>query len=282
MNTPSYLLEKKNSATERFITITQTIKKHFEEIKEDHNDFFELFTDFNTTSACNNIDSSTRYVYPLNKNINTILFSFKHTPLTTLSTQQSFSQNIRNYMHLLRALIHLSNIDVVHYNIKIENIGIHEDTPIIRHFNNTLWEYRPENTHLPPEVHVITYLMQMKTLGKIVVTKNIINTIINDISMHHPPQFSHIEFESRIKECTSIYSTFIQKDIQDTIEHLTKYMNTWDIYALGLIYAPIFNTQKTIQIDFKNRLTAQQMFDTTLDSPPTKYHTNSNNTKRVK
>lgn len=273
-----YRIQKKSAETDRLIEVTAHIKKCSDEPWEMR---FDLFSSVNiTNNTFQLLDSKTRYIYPSTTDSSTVLFSF-NSPSFHKMDMHSFTnhQHIRCYAYLLISIQCLIQMNILHYNIQPDNIGIHIDTPIIRSFNCAilvtpttslidLGGYTPERIIHPPEVHLICYLTQQIKQNYTVITANMINNVIDDITGYRPPHLTHLAMELRKRECLALYRPYIGQNIQNVIQKLSlHHHHTWDVYALGMMYYPFFNHIVLIQttlVDFNARWTVQQAWDSIL------------------
>jgi serine/threonine protein kinase len=155
-----------------------------------------------------------------------------------------------SYTHLLKSLELLKHAKICHFDIKAQNIvyDIKKSLPIIIDFGlsidfnslnmkelyNSFYIFEPVYYLWPLEVHLISYLLHindtvreadMKQLAKDYVTNNIVLRAFS-------PNFRK-KYE---EECYYELSKYIGKDGQDIIHRILKYWDTWDNYALSLLY----------------------------------------------
>ena len=160
-----------------------------------------------------------------------------------------------SYIYLINSISHLINKNIVHFDIKIDNIlyGNISNIPLLidfgisipiskisgKNINEYFYVYAPENDVWPLEVHVINFLLHKDDKLN---DKNIIR-IVDDIINNHRSlnNFSH-EFRDQYKKMfykfLKKYETFSQYEI---INQFLKFYKTWDSYSLSVLYLRIFS-----------------------------------------
>jgi len=155
-----------------------------------------------------------------------------------------------SYSHLLKSLQLLEKIEICHFDIKAQNIvyDTEKSLPIIIDFGlsinfnklnmkelqNNFYMYVPEYYLWPIEVHLISHILHrnseivetdMRNLARVYTANNIILQAFS-------PNFKK-NFE---EECYYELSKYIGKDSDAVIKRILKYWNTWDNYALSVLY----------------------------------------------
>ena len=188
---------------------------------------------------------------------------------TTIENKKGFRQNIEGYFILLKSLKMLVSNNIVHFDIKSENIlfDTQLETPIIIDFglsiditklalfntsnskdNRFLYKYfyiyAPEYYIWAPEIHFINYLLHVnrnvnkqdiENIAKMIVKKNYI------LQKYFSPDFLK-QYTTLITYQFNKYITFMDKKydffkmINKIIEHTWK---TWDNFSLSIFYIKI-------------------------------------------
>ena len=155
-----------------------------------------------------------------------------------------------SYTHLLKSLELLKHAKICHFDIKSQNIvyDIKKKLPIIIDFGlsidfnninmkelyNSFYIFEPAYYLWPLEVHLISYLLHindvvheadMKQLAKDYVANNIVLRAFS-------PNFRK-KYE---EECYYELSKYIGKSSENIMNRILKYWDTWDNYALSLLY----------------------------------------------
>lgn len=155
-----------------------------------------------------------------------------------------------SYTHLLKSLELLKHAKICHFDIKSQNIvyDIKKKLPIIIDFGlsidfnninmkelyNSFYIFEPAYYLWPLEVHLISYLLHindvvheadMKQLAKDYVANNIVLRAFS-------PNFRK-KYE---EECYYELSKYIGKSSENIMHRILKYWDTWDNYALSLLY----------------------------------------------
>ena len=186
-----------------------------------------------------------------NRNIielNTFLFNILTPKLFILNVLNSFS-------YLLTSLIKLNELDICFFNLSPENIifvnELNNSNPLLQNFKNSLlMEYLDESyinkiikdthnyTYKPLEVHVLFYLIQNneETLSFMLI-QNICDNYIKNMSVLS--LFSETYKEKYGKLCVESLKKYINKPKSMIIEDILDKSDTWDSYALSLIYLHI-------------------------------------------
>jgi serine/threonine protein kinase len=155
-----------------------------------------------------------------------------------------------SYSHLLKSLQLLEKIKICHFDIKAQNIvyDTEKSLPIMIDFGlsinfdklnrkelyNSFYIFEPMYYLWPIEVHLINYILHvnseigekdMRQLAKDYTSHNIVLRAFS-------PNFQK-KYEA---ECYYELSKYIGKDSDAVINRILKYWDTWDNYALSLLY----------------------------------------------
>ncbi len=155
-----------------------------------------------------------------------------------------------SYTHLLKSLQLLKHAKICHFDIKAQNIvyDTAKSLPIIIDFGlsidfanlnmkelyNSFYIFEPIYYLWPLEVHLVNFILHvsddiksndMRKLAKDYVNNNIVLRAFS-------PAFRK-KYED---ECYYELSKYIGKDSKDIITRILKYWDTWDNYALSMLY----------------------------------------------
>lgn len=163
---------------------------------------------------------------------------------------------IDTYSYLLNCINLLINKEIVHFDLKPDNIiyskrskipylldfGISIPIAKINHDNikNYFYIYAPEYYIWPLEVHVINYLTNETDKP---LTKTDIDSISNIFVTHNKGlDIFSLEFRNNYKKmCISVLSDYVGINPKKVIDKLLTYYKTWDNYSLSIVYLRIFH-----------------------------------------
>ena len=183
--------------------------------------------------------------YVLNKSFYTILvdmYSSKKHVIIGL---------IENYTYLLEALRTLLDEQIVHFDLKSDNILYNQQThlPLLLDFGlsiympnltaqtmgNYFYNYTPDYYVWPLEVHLINFLLYEtehplteQDVKQIAATYVKHNKGLGNFSAHF-----HQEY---LRACETHLRTYIGQEKKKTIDILLAFYPTWDNYALSILY----------------------------------------------
>jgi serine/threonine protein kinase len=180
-----------------------------------------------------------------------------------------------SYQFLLNNLKTLNDSGIIHFDFKIPNILIEDKTktPIIIDFGLSIpvadirpetyktyfYSYSPKYYIWPVDVHVINYLVNMKST----LTKDALEELINIyVSTNTALRIFSDNFVDRFTKLTyDVYSKYIGVSANIVIKELTKNCKTWDNYALSVMFLNLINfissdgfTDNKLMIDFSMTL----------------------------
>jgi serine/threonine protein kinase len=149
----------------------------------------------------------------------------------------------------------LNDSGIIHFDLKIPNILIEEKTktPIIIDFGLSIpiadirpetyktyfYSYSPKYYIWPVDVHVINYLVNVKST----LTKDALKELVNVyISTNTAVKlFSDNFIEKFTKLIVDVYSKYIGMSANIVIKELIKNCKTWDNYALSVMFLNLIN-----------------------------------------
>lgn len=175
--------------------------------------------------------------------------------ILSLQQQEKKIMNVilTTYPYLLHALEKLVKNDVIHFDLKGNNIMFNtkRNIPLIIDFGLSIdfseftkeripfyfYTYSPDYYIWCPEIHMINYLVhesEGKKLTKKSV-KHICEEIVNENKIMNS-LFSTKERDEYIRDMIDFFSRFIGKKDSTIINKLIEYRNTWDMFSLSLIF----------------------------------------------
>ena len=158
---------------------------------------------------------------------------------------------IENYTYLLEALDTLQAKQIVHFDIKSENILYNQQThlPLILDFGVSLYipnindqnmkqyfyVYSPDYYIWSLEIHVINFLLHEAVAT---LSEADIKAISREYVKHNKGlvNFSQDFHADYLKACETYLRQFIGKDKKKTIDLLLSFYPTWDNYSLSILY----------------------------------------------
>ena len=192
---------------------------------------------------------------------------------------------IHYYKDLLEGFRLLMNKEIVHMDVKndnimITNIGKKSSKPLIIDYglainmknmnellkkagDNLLSElrrafvaYAPSVNYWPLEVHFISFILFKNeyNIAGILSSENIRNIIDDIIQENSIYNRLHDEYKSKLRsQGINFMATFIGKSNIDIIRELVTYYNTWDNFALSIMYLRIIDDMRgLLNSDAKN------------------------------
>jgi hypothetical protein len=177
---------------------------------------------------------------------NTFLFNLP-TPSLIIS------HIIDSYQHLLNSFIELQQNNICYFNFSLKNIVFNKNQkPILKNFDLSLIkeELNPsylikildkinDFTYKPLEIHVIFYLIKndentLSYNSVELISKNFVD------NMSILKLFSNNYKESYFLSCIDFLKKYINQPRKIIIEDILKYCDTWDNYALSILYLHLF------------------------------------------
>jgi serine/threonine protein kinase len=185
--------------------------------------------------------------YVLNKSFYTILIDMY------ASKKHVIIGIIENYTYLLEALETLLAANIVHFDIKSDNILYNQQThlPLILDFGLSMYipdlqqadalaiyfyNYTPDYYIWPLEVHVINYLLyelEGEGLGEADVKKIAAAYVQHNKGLTN---FSAQFHEDYLAACETYLRTYVGKNKKKTIDVLLSFYSSWDNYSLSILY----------------------------------------------
>tara|TARA_Y100000741_G_scaffold115823_1_gene86942 strand:- start:215 stop:1270 length:1056 start_codon:yes stop_codon:yes gene_type:complete len=174
----------------------------------------------------------------------------------------STGELISCYRHLLLGVEHLINKNIVHYDLKVDNILFHNrlNNPIIIDFglsfdvkknltkydNNTLkqvfYTHEPKYSLWPLDVHFLCFIANNKENTSI--TKEVVNNICSDYVKNAFQNDTPQEQKDYKTKAITYYSKLITEHSikkQNIAETLCGNWKTWDLYGLHYMFYKLSN-----------------------------------------
>ena len=186
--------------------------------------------------------------YVLNKSFYTILTDMY------ASKKHIIIGIIENYTYLLDALETLLSANIVHFDIKSDNILYNQQThlPLILDFGLSIYipnlnadtmttyfyNYTPDYYIWPLEVHVINFLLYEAPDGEGGLEEADVKKIAAAYVQHNKGLniFSAQFHQDFVGICETYLRTYIGKNKKKTIEVLLSFYSSWDNYSLSILY----------------------------------------------
>lgn len=165
-----------------------------------------------------------------------------------------------NYGTLIKSLYILKENNILHYDLKLDNIlydidaeypkiidfGISLDTTKISLTNlrKTFWIYAPWYYVWCPQIHFICYLVNVNATPKLSDIEELVHDYIKNNEILSLLDSKYLtEYEVSY---VSYLSSFIGSAVKDVAKELLRHSSNWDIYSLGLIFIKLhkFVTKK--------------------------------------
>lgn len=158
---------------------------------------------------------------------------------------------IESYRYLLMALEKLNSINVVHYDIKLENIMFHDTTytPRIIDFGISIpidklnksnmkkyfYVYAPTYYVWCIDINIINFLLH-ETTGNLT-TEDVESISYLYVSSNRSLEMYSSDFITKFLEmCVNHTKTYVGRPRDELIQELLGYSKTWDNYSLSIIY----------------------------------------------
>ena len=160
------------------------------------------------------------------------------------------------YKHLLTAVEKLENMEIIHMDIKLDNVIFSKNgQPRLIDFgisipvkeldkktlNKYFYAYVPEYYVWDPIVHLINYCIHIATKP---LTDIDIETVARDCTIGNSSlDIFSPEFVNNYKQTlVQFFDMFKNKELDVTINELLDYKYSWDIYSLGIMYLKLLGT----------------------------------------
>lgn len=165
---------------------------------------------------------------------------------------------LTSYEYLLSSIQLLIDNNIVHYDLKGNNIMYHLDKniPLIIDFGMSIdledihkyiefyfFTYAPSYYYWCPEIHFINYIIHSKKYTPL--TKQDINKVSLEILKQNDPITNNMSQEFNDKYYTYMkeyYYRFAGMDGKDVIRELLNSTHTWDNYSLSIIYLKLLTS----------------------------------------
>lgn len=184
--------------------------------------------------------------------------SLKNILTATLSLREKknkFVKLIETYKYILSSIEKLISINIVHFDLKVQNIlfSIDKNIPLIIDFGLSIpvqqltidnagkwfYDYIPEYYIWPPEVHLLCYALKYSDtpLTVEITNKIALECITNNYVLS---LFSPSLREKLLDSCKNSLAKYANKSLQQIMDSVMQHYTTWDNYALSILYLTIF------------------------------------------
>ena len=175
--------------------------------------------------------------------------------------EKMFSTFFSSYRHLLDGLKHLQNKELVHFDIKSDNVIFDKDqgVPIIIDFGLSFrlpsniskqamenlypivfYVYAPEYYLWPIEVHYANYILHTYETPTMESILTLSKDYVNNCAAL---RIFSSQFKRRFVESSANFlKQFLKKSQDEALKIIIKYSKTWDNYALSFLYLRILQS----------------------------------------
>jgi hypothetical protein len=178
------------------------------------------------------------------------------------SSKKYLLKLVEYYVHLLRSLKLLENIQLLHGNIEFKNIVVDKNEDVLLcNFSHSFDISRPDaHEHLvfflkenndvvqPLEWHMLHHLSLNKNvaLSQYNIERIIDSYLERNELLHHFGKETLARFK---KEALNFFAQFVNKTFHEVCQGLLQYLHTWNNYQLSMTYLKILvGLQKAIKI----------------------------------
>lgn len=253
-------IQKNNSSAANEFFIGEKIKK----IKKYNNYFKPVISkcDISLKSIESDITETCDII---NNNIeNYIAMKIKYIKFTNfdeyfINSKTLILNIILTYSYLVNSLHLLYKEKIIHYDLKMDNILIHNNTPLIIDFGISIYYtninesnykdyfyvYAPEYYPWCFEIQVISYIVNYSDLQDLFTFDNI--KLLSDNYIEKNPIFKYFTkgFANNYKNSLINYlKKYSNKSNNLVIKELLKTKETWDLYSLSILYLKLIYTLK--------------------------------------
>jgi len=172
---------------------------------------------------------------------------------TNRITRHQFLTFIETYKYISIAIAALLEKNIVHYDIKENNIlySTKFENPILIDFGLSIpiqevkksnladyfYVYAPKYFLWPIEVHAINYMLHKGHLTKEAIAELVNEYVTNNVGLQ---SFSDHFKERYIKSAVEFLTRYLDMNKTEAITELIKFYKTWDLYALSIMYLKFF------------------------------------------
>ena len=164
---------------------------------------------------------------------------------------------IESYKYLLMSIEKLSNLNIVHYDLKLENIifngtsynpriidfgiSIHIDGLNKNNMKQYFYTYAPSYYIWCLDIIIINFLLHETDTELTELDANMIAILY--VSSNRALSMCSPEFVDQYLDlCIKQINTYVGRPRNEVIQELLKYSNTWDNYSLSIIYLKLIGS----------------------------------------
>ncbi len=166
------------------------------------------------------------------------------------NSKQILNNLINGYNHLLKSLQLLIENNIIHFDIKGNNIlfnakmnlpiiidfglSIDTDELNIKNLKNYFYIYSPDYYIWSLEIHYICFLVKKERIPNIIELTEMVNTYVSKNTALQ--NFSN-EFIDKFRNiCMKQMLDYNKLSIDESLKYLLKFWKTWDNYSLSILY----------------------------------------------
>jgi hypothetical protein len=152
---------------------------------------------------------------------------------------------ILNDLHIVHNFLKSDTIlyDIQHGNLVLCNFRFSID---MRHKNKETYlihffsEFDPEYNERPLEIHLLSFMITNKLKS---LSINNIEFVINSVAKHSIiHNFNSTIISEFVSSSMKYFEKYVNKSYEEILHDILKHSNTWDIYALSLMYLDILSS----------------------------------------
>jgi len=253
------------------------ISKKLKNIKMYDNHFVPILSHcFINISEIETTDKKQCSIFTKNKNNDFILLKMKSIEgdnfinyiVNNKNTREILNILINSYNHILKSIKLLIEKNIIHYDLKGDNImfDVKKSIPVLIDFGLSIdvkkinkkklsrffYVYAPEYYIWPLEVHYLCFLVKKERLPTIIDIKQMVDAYVGGhVSL--TKNFSQDFLDKFKRLCEKQLLFYQKKKKEDCIDYILKFWHTWDNYSLSTLYLKIiyyFNIAGYVENDF--------------------------------
>jgi len=187
--------------------------------------------------------------------------------IQNLNSRKLFMYLLDCFQHILSGILKLNNQNIIHFDLKGENIIFNDklNIPIIIDFGlsiplksvesnlkNYFYIYAPSYYYWPIEVHFLNYIIHINKEPKMADIEKISKEYVHGHSILHSI-FSKDFINKYERLCIQILETLLPLSYDKKVKKVLEMASTWDNYSLSVIYLKYmyyFNVKGFVQNSF--------------------------------
>ena len=246
----SYVIKKINNYDKYFIPIISSCNVNLNKIKKHNISECKLLKNF----------QSKNYISLKLKYFDSYKIHILYKDLEKYNSNIQLSIFLFNsYSLLLKCLIKLYSANIIHFDLKSDNIlfdkntyypklidfgiSINLDKLNVDNIRNYFYIYAPDYYIWCLDIHFINYLLYEKNTIEYIDIENITNLYFNNKLFN---TFDQSDVNILINNSIDFYSKYIGKNRNIIISDLLKFSGTWDNYSLSILFLTMIDKKQLI------------------------------------